>query len=100
MDRNLALGAVRLEMLAVAPREGRVDRNPRRRPATLGGRWVAPREGRVDRNLECVDEAADGLVAPREGRVDRNNLKDLEFPNLRMSRPARGAWIATPGQTA
>ena len=58
----------------VAPREGRVSRNPRR-SQSIPGHPVAPREGRVSRNGKGNKEQEVYLVAPREGCVSRNVIQ-------------------------
>ena len=59
----------------VAPREGRVSRNPILLPDEAVRR-VAPREGRVSRNYAGIEKIRSVGVAPREGRVSRNYALD------------------------
>ena len=75
----------------VAPREGRVSRNPFSIASSVGFFIVAPREGRVSRNLQWkVLMNMAFLVAPREGRVSRNCDIQLAFKPCIRLRPARG----------
>ena len=82
----------------VAPREGGVDRNDG--PAARAGQLdVAPREGGVDRNPSREsDLTLPGCRPPRGGRGSQRVGAGLEVAALE-SPPARGAWIATSGES-
>ena len=56
---------------------------------------VATREGGVDRNIHAGNRDGQCVVATREGGVDRNNFS-WSLPHLQLpSPPARVAWIET-----
>lgn len=66
----MGMTAMKIQYVAVAPREGRVSRNSYR-PLSCSIPTVAPREERVSRNPR-TDRGADGFgstVAPHEGCV-------------------------------
>ena len=76
----------------VAPRKGRVSRNPCGKYQQHGNRDVAPREGRVSRNLLFSAIAVNLIaVAPREGRVSRNVFVVTHYSSS-GSRAPQGAW--------
>ena len=81
--------------LGRAPRGARGSQRVRQ-GQPVGEDVVAPREGRVDRNASsrvtfhsCIGRA------PRGARGSQPPLIAIPLPLL-LSRPARGAWIATP----
>ena len=81
----------RLTSRLVAPRMGRVSRNPLDADAPEPVAAVAPRMGRVSRNLPItVLRRLSGVVAPRMGRVSRNLPQCLGADDSRLSRPAWG----------
>ena len=75
--------------VAVAPREGRVSRNPAFPEGSGTGR-VAPREGRVSRNIDDACPVSAPAGAPREGRVSRNTT-GIKIVCISASRAPRGA---------
>ena len=56
---------------------------------------VATREGGVDRNAMALSNAVPPVVATREGGVDRNAIPAMPISALTRSPPARVAWIET-----
>ena len=56
---------------------------------------VATREGGVDRNIHAGNRDGQCVVATREGGVDRNTVVLPQSLLDKLSPPARVAWIET-----